>query len=85
MYPAKSFGINQFQQYQAWMRDANNLYIWALNFFPTKTEMLDYQSFEKDVLQNKNNKQPWLIDFYAPWCGHCNVFSPKFEIIGEVI
>jgi DnaJ family protein C protein 10 len=65
------------------MRDANSLLQWASDFLPTKTQMLDYQTFEKLVLQNDGD-EPWLIDFYAPWCGHCHVFSPKFEIIAEV-
>ena len=84
LYPASSFGINQPQQYQGWMRDVHNLYAWAANFFPTKTFALDYNNFERLILNN-NQQQPWLVDFYAPWCGHCNVFAPKFEIIAEVI
>jgi len=82
LYPASSFGINQPQQYQGWMRDVHNLYAWAANFFPTKTFALDYNNFERLILNN-NQQQPWLVDFYAPWCGHCNVFAPKFEIIAE--
>ncbi len=85
VYPASSFGINQFEQYQSWMRDANNMHLWALNYFPTKTEKLDFHSFEKKVIRNEDkDNRPWLIDFYAPWCGHCHVFSPKFETIADV-
>lgn len=82
VYPSNSNGIQQFVQYQNWMRDAQNLYQWALNFFPTKTEMLNLNNFESLVLSGKN-KLPWLIDFYAPWCGPCQVFSPKFEEIAD--
>ena len=25
------------------------------------------------------------MDFYAPWCGHCQVFKPHFETVAEVM
>lgn len=82
-YPANSKGTTRFQQYQGWMRDANTLTQWASDFLPSKTQMLDYQTFESLVLKNDGD-EPWLVDFYAPWCGHCHVFAPKFETIAEV-
>ena len=82
-YPSNSKGILNYQQYQGWMRDSNSLFQWSTDFMPTKTILLDLKKFEKLVLQNDDN-EPWLIDFYAPWCGHCNVFAPKFEVIAGV-
>lgn len=28
---------------------------------------------------------PWLIDFYAPWCGHCVNFEPDFVTVSQVL
>lgn len=81
-YPATSYGTSQVFQYQNWMRDANNMLLWATQFYPTKAVVLNMNNFESLVL-NTDNTEPWLIDFYSPHCGPCNIFMPKFEAIAE--
>ena len=34
------------------------------------------KTFKERVLDTDT---PWLIDFYAPWCGHCKTLMPKIQ------
>ena len=34
----------------------------------SKVISLTASDFKKKVV---DSKEPWIIEFYAPWCGHC--------------
>jgi protein disulfide-isomerase A6 len=34
------------------------------------------ETFESEVL---NGKDAWLVEFYAPWCGHCKSLTPHWK------
>ncbi|KAL4147106.1 hypothetical protein PRNP1_010862 [Phytophthora ramorum] len=38
--------------------------------------VLTEKNFEKEVLQSPDY---WLVEFYAPWCGHCKQLEPEYK------
>jgi len=42
--------------------------------------VLDNSNFEKIVLDTNKDV---LVEFYAPWCGHCKRLAPDYEIVAN--
>ena len=38
------------------------------------------ENFEKEII---SSEKPVLLDFWAPWCGHCKNLSSVIDEIGE--
>lgn len=46
----------------------------------TKVKELTDFNFESEI---KNTNDPVIVDFFAPWCGHCRVQEPIIEELAD--
>lgn len=51
-----------------------------LKAVPSFVTVLNEDNFDHLVLGSKAA----LVEFYAPWCGHCKQLTPKYEKLGEI-
>uniref|UniRef100_T1IPH3 DnaJ homolog subfamily C member 10 n=1 Tax=Strigamia maritima TaxID=126957 RepID=T1IPH3_STRMM len=79
LYPIDEAGSSHFHLYNGWGRDAHSIRAWALHFLPSNVDELNFETFSRVLIGEK----PVAIDFYAPWCGHCQTFAPEFDAIAK--
>jgi len=48
---------------------------------PSDVVILDSSNFDQIVLDNNKHV---LVEFYAPWCGHCKKLAPTWEKLANV-
>ena len=53
----------------------------ALYKNPGPVVELTAANFKKEVLDDKDSM--WLVEFYAPWCGHCKQLAPSWELAAK--
>ena len=87
-YFPKGGKLSEPEEYQGG-RTADSIVSWVnkkvgtsrrIKTLPTNVQTLTSDNFDKIALGNKAA----LVEFYAPWCGHCKQLAPIYEELATV-
>lgn len=48
----------------------------------SKVVVLTDENFDDIVM---NSDEPWFVEFYAPWCGHCKKLLPEWNRLANKV
>lgn len=50
----------------------------SVAMYPSSGDVVELTSanFDRLVMQSDNI---WIVEFYAPWCGHCQSLAPEYQ------
>ncbi|PAV76720.1 hypothetical protein WR25_21045 isoform B [Diploscapter pachys] len=84
LYPAKGGKQKRSNSYDypnhMW-RNSDSIQRWVFGLLPSNVVTLG-NDFWTTVLDSDT---PWMVDFFAPWCGHCIQFAPTYERLAKVL
>eukprot|EP01083_Nonionella_stella_P195719 720717_1 len=53
------------------------------DFYPKASGVINVDVSNFDQVVAANEDEVVMVEFYAPWCGHCKRLAPEYEKVGE--